>query len=141
MSWSWLTHPVAKYAHPILPPCLQALSDPCAHRPYPPRIPRGDEDGPGRDVENGGVPDTENYRPEAGMNEEDPYGRLSTSDSRIPLVVGQYRQDGTGVGGIPSPSEAHVQSRQTTTSNGYASGGVTGPGDARQRVDAVERFR
>ena len=128
-----------------MPTSHQALSDPCAHRPYPPRIPRGDEDGPGRDVENGGVSDTENYRPEARMNEGDPYGRLSTSDSRIPLVVGQYRQDGVNAqAGVSSPTEAHVQSRypvQEIMSDGYAQGGVTGQGEARQRVDAVERFR
>lgn len=71
------------------------------------------------------------------------YGRLSTSDSRIPLVVGQYRQEGvvsarsgaagTGAGEISSPIEAHVQSRYPVQ--------TIGQGEAGQRVDTVERFR
>ena len=102
---------------------LQALTDPCAHRPYPPRIPRDDEDGPGRDIEHGGVPDTDVYRPEDQVGErfEGYNNRVSMTDSRTPLVHGrgQARQ-----AGLPQPpiesyaSPAHHQHPQQYQSHG-----------------------
>ncbi|KAG7571140.1 hypothetical protein FFLO_00965 [Filobasidium floriforme] len=114
-----------------------ALTDPCAHRPYPPRIPRDDEDGPGRDIEHGGVPDTDVYRPEdqVGGRFEGYNNRVSMTDSRTPLV---HSQGSTRQAGLPQPpiesyaSPAHHQHPQQYRS--YAQPGLADQAGGRLRT-------
>ena len=119
---------------------LQALTDPCAHRPYPPRIPRDDDHSPGKDVERGGVPDTDVYRPDDRVNGQydGSNNRVSLTDSRTPLVNGQTKQ--TALPRPPGetyvhPTHHHQQQQQYQP---YAQPGLADQAGSRLRTRSDE---
>lgn len=119
------------------------MTDPCAHRPYPPRIPRDDDNSAGKDIEHGGVPDTDVYRPEDRANGQygDQYNsRVSMTDSRTPLVTGQIKQ--TALPRPPNEAYAqpahHQQQRQQQPYQAYSQPSLAEQAGSRLRTRSDE---